>query len=169
MNKKGFTLVETLIVSTIVSGILVYLFIQLSYLKRSYNVSFKYNTVNDLYALEDLCEYVSSLSDRSFITDTIDSEKYVYINFDNEEDNNIDITNYDDFSSVLDTLDISSLIIAKEDLTELKSINNNVFTQGMNQFIGKINYEKNSHYRLIAYFKDKTYANLVCRWEGSDE
>lgn len=169
MNKKGFTLIETLIVSTIVSGILVYLFIQLSYLKRSYNVSFKYNTVNDLYALEDICEYVNSLNNRSFITDTIDSEKYVYINLNNVEDNNIDITNYDDFSSILDTLDICSLIITKEDLTDLKSINNNVFAKGMNQFINKINYDKNNDYRLIAYFKDKTYANLVCRWEGSHE
>ena len=41
-NNRGFTLVETLVVSSFIVGILVFLFAQFSKLKKSYDASFEY-------------------------------------------------------------------------------------------------------------------------------
>ena len=47
INNKGFVLAETLIVTSFVAGVLLYLFIQFSNLNKNYNNSFKYNTIED--------------------------------------------------------------------------------------------------------------------------
>ena len=43
-NNRGFTLVETLVVSAFIVGILIFLFSQFSRLKSSYEASFEYYT-----------------------------------------------------------------------------------------------------------------------------
>lgn len=173
MNKKGFTLVETLIVSTVVSSILVYFFIQFSTLKRNYNASFKYNTVNDLYALEDIAEYINGVDKsliQNYFIDTITNKQYVYIHHDTELlDDNVD--NYEmildnDFVDLLDTLYIDTLLVIPENIGD---IDKSEFSKGMNKFIDKIKYNGGNNYRLIAQFKDNTYANLIIRLEGLDE
>ena len=47
-KNRGYVLFETLVVSTVILGTLVFLYIQLSSIKSSYNTSFKYNTVSAL-------------------------------------------------------------------------------------------------------------------------
>ena len=63
IDKRGFALIETLIVSIVVAGILTYIFIQFSTLKRNYNISFKYDTVDVLFSLQDIENYITTLSD----------------------------------------------------------------------------------------------------------
>ena len=58
MNKKGFMLLETLIVSTILVGVLIFLYIQLINMKGSYEVSFKENTISGLYIAKEIAEYI---------------------------------------------------------------------------------------------------------------
>ncbi len=173
MNKKGFTLVETLIVSTVVAGILVYLFLQFSTVKRNFNTSFRYNTVNGLYALEDISEYINSLDTEfknNYIINSIDNIGYIniYTLNDKYEDN---VDSYEiilgiDGEDLLDSLNIDNLIITFEDLSD---IDKSTFNKGITKFIDRINYDGGSNYRLIAKFKDDTYANLVFRLEGLDE
>ena len=55
---KGFVLVETLIVTTFVAGVLVYLFIQFSNLSQNYEESYKYNTVENLYSLRNIRNFI---------------------------------------------------------------------------------------------------------------
>lgn len=57
-NNQGFTLIETLAVSTFVIGTLIYLFIQFSNVKRSYDISFRYNTISGLYSAKLLSNYL---------------------------------------------------------------------------------------------------------------
>ena len=60
MKKNGFALVETLIVSTVVASILIYMFVQFNNLQNRYSESFRYNDVDDLYKLDSLKSYLNS-------------------------------------------------------------------------------------------------------------
>ena len=61
-RNKGFMLIETLLVSTFVLGAMTYIIMQFSALKRSYDNSFKYNTVVGLYGIQSLDEYAKKYS-----------------------------------------------------------------------------------------------------------
>ena len=58
MKNKGFMLIETLITSTIVLGALIFLFIQFSSIKRTYENSFKYNTIPGLYKAKEIANFI---------------------------------------------------------------------------------------------------------------
>ena len=53
-NQKGFMLTETLIVSTLVIGVLLFLFIQFRGINQSYNTVINYNSADALLAAENL-------------------------------------------------------------------------------------------------------------------
>lgn len=59
-DQKGFMLVETLVVTTFIAGVFIFLFIQFSNLNKSYKFSFKYDTVEGKYALEDVLDYLKN-------------------------------------------------------------------------------------------------------------
>ena len=58
-NSKGFTLVETLIVSAFVIGTLTYLFIQINNSITNYDIAFKYDAVNDVYNTNVIKNYIA--------------------------------------------------------------------------------------------------------------
>ena len=58
LNKKGFMLTETLIVATMLITILLVMYVQFKTVIRSYQQSFKYNTINNLYSLYNVKKYV---------------------------------------------------------------------------------------------------------------
>ena len=60
LNSSGFMLAETLIVTTFVAGILIFLFIQFTNLGKAYDDSYIYNTTEGLYALEDIKKYINT-------------------------------------------------------------------------------------------------------------
>ena len=77
-NKKGFVLAETLIVTTIVASFLIYMFVQLTNLKSSYDISLKSNTVESLYALSDIIDFLNGDSDyKDYITSGIDETSII--------------------------------------------------------------------------------------------
>ena len=49
LNKKGFMLTETLIVATMLITILLVMYVQFKTVIRSYQQSFKYNTINNSF------------------------------------------------------------------------------------------------------------------------
>jgi len=57
---KGFVLAETLIVSMFVAGVLIFLFIQFSNLSKNYIDSYNYNSVEDLYSLKNIRDYIEN-------------------------------------------------------------------------------------------------------------
>src|SRR5574344_1738439 len=58
-NNKGFMLLETLIVSTVILSTLVFLYIQFVNVKSSYEVSFRYNTIPGLYMAKEVSTYLT--------------------------------------------------------------------------------------------------------------
>ena len=134
---------ETLIVTTFAAGVLIFIFIQFTNLKQNYEISYKYNTIEGLYALEDIRNYI--LSDPGIVSkieSSLDSSDY------------IDIKNCSGFTD----------IVTKNDIPN-KNIK--AFDKPFRDFIKKINGKGNSKYRLIASFNNSTYATL--RFGDSDE
>ena len=77
-KNEGFMLAETLIVTTFVAGVLIFLFIQFSNLENSYEESYMYNTVEDIYALEDIKDYIEQdETAMSNIKEQIQNTKYI--------------------------------------------------------------------------------------------
>lgn len=152
INNKGFVLIETIIVSAFVAGILIFTFIQFTSLTSSYSDSFKYNTVEDLYAVENIKNYF--LSDSSALTLLNDS-----INPDRVKD----ITDCGIFTNesyckrLLELSNIEELIVCNNYFDE-----KNVYVkdEGFKEFIKKIKGTGKEKYRLVAKFKDSTFATI---------
>ena len=52
-NNKGFMLLETMIVSAFIITTLTFLYVQFSNLKKSYEESFKYDSIPELYKAKE--------------------------------------------------------------------------------------------------------------------
>lgn len=154
IDNRGFMLTETLIVATFLVTTLLFLYIQFNNVTKTYDTSFKYNTVNGLYAVNNIINYIKS--------DGIDTLKTSVNNVDY-----IDITECPDTyfteqnycNILIDTLKIKTVLFTKENLTTLKN-NRTALDQTMIDFVKFINYEEVEGYRLIIEFNDNTFASL---------
>lgn len=149
---KGFALAETLIVTTFVSGVLIFLFIQFTTLSNKYEESYKYNTVEGLYSARNIRNYIQTeIHTNTLFEENINSNTY------------LNITNCEYF--------INSDYCLK--LFELENINNiyvtlnafdkdlfNTFSNDFKQFINKINSQGTEKYRLLIEYNDSTFATI---------
>ncbi|MBQ2946827.1 MAG: hypothetical protein IJE04_03135 [Bacilli bacterium] len=159
LNSSGFMLAETLIVTTFVAGILIFLFIQFTNLGKAYDDSYIYNTTEGLYALEDIKEYINTDLDLLlYIEENIETMKYIDLTdcslFTNENYcvNLFNLENIDRIFITTNTFDNKNITGYNEDF---------------NIFIGKIIGEGSEKYRLVASFKNSMFATL--RLGDSDE
>lgn len=159
LNNKGFMLAETLIVSTFVASVLIFLFIQFTNLGKSYDDSYIYNTPEGLYALEDIEEYINTDLDLLlYIEENIGTMKYIDLTdcslFTNKEycKNLFNLEN-------IDRIFITTNNFNKENITG--------YNEDFNVFINKIISEGSEKYRLVASFKNGMFATM--RVGGSDE
>lgn len=161
INRKGFMLTELLVTSTLVCTVLIFLYSQFFSVKKSYENSFKYNTVNGLYALSNI---------RSFL---VDSDIYIlkqnlllnsYVNLMDLESNKTFLKDEEYFDTLITKLNVKNIIFTKEDLSDLiKDLNNLPDSfEDMKKFIRYINYDDNGTlYRIIVEYNDKTFATLL--------
>ena len=151
-NNRGFMLAETLIVTTFVAGVLIFLFIQFSKLSSSYNEYYNYNTVEGLYGLEDIKDYIKS-----------DALIYNKISTEITDLNYIDITscehvtNIDYCKKIFELENIDRIIVTSNNFN-LESIS--IANEGLLNFMKKISREGEENYRLIAHFTNNSYATL---------
>ena len=152
INNRGFMLAETLIVTVFVAGVLIYLYIQFSNLNNSYEDSYVYNTVEGLYALDDVKTYIES-----------DNQVLEYIDTNIEELKYVDITNCSLFTdidyceSLLESENIKTIFITTNKVPDESIIQ---YNEEFTTFIKKINKEGNQSYRIVAEFNNYTYATL---------
>jgi len=152
-DNKGFMLVETLIVSTFIAGVLIFLFIQFSNLSTNFEKSFKYNTVEKIYALQDIADAVIKDSTYMELFTALDSDKK----------RNIDLTNYYTKNTyaqaMLDFYEIKTLYLTHENISTLDTSS---YSLAMKEFVDKITYDRNgSGRRLIAEFNDGMFATII--------
>lgn len=152
LNNKGFMLAETLIVSTFVAGVLIFLFIQFTNLGKAYDDSYIYNTSEGLYALEDVKEYINTDLDLLlYIEENIGTMKY------------IDLTNCSLFKNreycvnLFELENIDKIFITTNNFDKLSITG---YNEDFNLFINKIVKEDSEKYRLVASFKNGMFATL---------
>lgn len=163
-KKDGFALVETLIVSTIIAAILVYIFVQFNNVNRSYGDSFKYNDVDDLYKLDSIKDYINSLDTTSVtnITTKIDSDGIIVISKDDDTYSNIEYL--DNQSDLLNNLGINTLVLTKADIN---NVDTSSLSQNLKDMIKKIN-NKSDNYRMMAEFDNENCATITINLGGEE-
>ena len=151
INDKGFMLAETLIVTTFVAGVLVFLFIQFSKLSNSYNYYYDYNSTENLYALEDIKNYIESDSNVSSIPGLIEDTGYVEIT---------DCTIFTDTDYCLKLFEL-------ENVNKIYIIHNSIFNSKLDMedkdaltFLKNIKSSDNKIYKLVCNFEDGSYSSL---------
>ncbi len=155
MKKKnqGFMLVEALIMSIVIIGVLVFMYIQFQNISRSYDKSFHYNTVTGLYITNEIKVYLDSNSYLDTIKDTV--KTYT--------DKCYDITNYTSdasWASLKQEGKIKTILICYyENDDDLKGKRRVGLSEKFNDFINYIKKEKNT-YRILLEFEDDTYASF---------
>lgn len=151
-TEKGFVLAETLVVTTFVAGILIYLFIQFTNLNQKYKESFIYNTVEGLYALEDFKDYIE-----------IDETAFNYIKNSISNLYFIDISDCEIFTNTSYCYDL----LEYENIDKIIITNNKIesnaitgYSNNFTTFIKKIGSQGKEKYRIIASFKNNTFATV---------
>lgn len=160
-NNRGFMLTELLVTSTLVCTVLIFLYAQFFSVKKSYENSFKYNTVNGLYALSNVRDFL------------VDNDIYIlkqnlllndYVDLTDESNNRIVLNDSEYFNTLITKLNIKNIIFTKENLTDLISNLNSMpdTFEDMKKFIRYIDYNKTgSLYRIIVEYADNTFATLL--------
>ena len=161
-KSRGFALVETLIVSTIIATILIYVFVQFNALQSKYNESFKYNDVDDLYKLDSIKSYIDSLDNtaKTNIITKITSDDIIIM--DNEDNTYTNITYLDNQNDLLTNLGIKTLILTKADIN---NVDTNSLSKNVKNMIKKID-NKSDNYRLMAEFDNGACATITVSLEG---
>lgn len=156
-NNKGFVVTEVLILSTVIIGVLIFMYSQFKNINRSYQYSFKYDTVPGMYLANNIVNYISE--------NTYDQ---LVEQLSNTQTGYIDITECDplqfDTCSFMDTLleksEVEKILFTEENLSKIKSnsINlNNDIKEYINQ-IKTVGDEKD--YRIIVKFQNGSFASL---------
>lgn len=166
MNNKGFLLAESLIVSTFVLTVLIFLFVQFKNLMVNHKKSYTYNSVENIYDLGSLADYFKANEiSNSALKNALNAVG---------NDNNIEIYNQTSgcLSSVLndgtvsacntlaETMDLDYVLYTDSDIDniDLSKIN----YQDMRDFIDKINATKiKDKGRLFAKFKNGNFATIA--------
>lgn len=166
LDSKGFLLTELLVTATLVSTVLIFLYTQFYTIKRSYDTSFKYNTVNGLYALSNVRSFLEE-NDIYILTQGLNTTSYIDLKNDNLQTAN---TTY--FNELMTGLNIKYLIFTNQNIDNLiNQINNGTALnsdtneyEDLKKFIKRIDFDNkdtNNNYRIIAEFNDNTFASIL--------
>jgi len=167
-NNKGFMLLETLIVSTIILSTLIFLFVQFSNIKTSYEISFTHNTIPGIYIAKELSDFLVTSGNNTKLDTKLKNVENGFINITTHTD--ITYGEVQFYEKMIENMKIKQIIYtSNENLATLKSylnsdkVNKNVFTESFKNFIFKIKVNENnqSYNRLIIMFKDNTFASIV--------
>jgi len=153
-NSKGFTLVETLIVSAFVIGTLTYLFIQINNSITNYDIAFKYDAVNDVYNTNVIKNYIADNG---------------YIDLKNKMNNGyLDITDYvigniSYYELIKKNTNSKRILFVNENMIEIKkSLNNTDFSEELKRYISR--YDNNTTlttgYIIIVEYNNDHIASL---------
>jgi len=154
-NNSGFMLIETLLVSTFVLGVLTYLYLQFSALKRSYDDSFKYDTVPALYGVRNINQYIVQNGGYDSLKATVSAGGEGYTKYSCILDNCRTLFNELEVDEVLFVNDS----IFKNNIKTTVSLFSN--DDELYRFAKKIAYSTNSgDYHLIVKYKDNTFSTI---------
>lgn len=149
-------LIETLLVSTFVLGVLTYLFLQFSALKRSYDDNFKYNTVPALYGIKNINQYIAKQNGYAVLQATISESGYTTLDCTSINGNTC--------TKLLSDLNTEVIYFVKDNIFK-NNINPTFIVfetdDELYYFAKKINFgDEDTNYHLIVKYKDGTFATM---------
>lgn len=155
-NQKGFTLVETLIVSSFVVGVLIYIFSQFVILRKGYNNTFTYNTVEGIYGAKNIDRYLAN-HENDKVRTLLNGKSYIEIT------NCTGFNNTDYCNTLFSKLNVKTvLVVTNMDTLRSDLKTNNPYSEGIYQFITTKKEKKDeSGYRLIVEYKDDTFSSIL--------
>lgn len=159
-NNKGFILAESLIVSTFVLGTLVFLYVQFSNVNKKYDTSFRYNTIEGLYATNHMKTYLMA-SGYNNMVQYLTTNHLPYIDFTSCSTEYV--TENSHCQNLVNVLQIKQILFTKENFTDLKNniTNDSNLSEGMKNFIqATASSLEEERYRLWVEFQDNTYASI---------
>lgn len=182
INKFGFMLVETLAVSTLISVILIGLYLQFNNVISNFHQTFKYNNVDRLYATNTIKQWIKFDNEGNFysaIKKKLESTKFIKIivndcNISNIEDGYLGqkykLYACNNFKNLTDYYEVKDIIITTENISltddDYKALNTTEFTEinfssSLKNFMKKIKKsETNNKYRIIVEFQNNEFATL---------
>lgn len=182
-RQNGFMLVETLVVSTLVSTVLIALYVQFNNIVNNFNRDFHYNNVDNLYATQNIKNFILKDADGNFyknlksileqniaaddkfflkiVTDCTGNQgNYIYqTNACNEF---LSLTNFYQIKQIIFTREVPEL--RQTDYELLESPNFVAFIKSIKanpDLIFDKNGNKIYNYRVIVEFENNEYATLT--------
>lgn len=163
-NNKGFAITEVLIVSTIVIGVLIFMYTQFKNINRSYQYSFRYDTVEGLYLANNILEYINDNEYDDLVEQLNNSEK-AYIEIETCDPETISTSSFCEL--LFNKSKVEKVLFTKENLRELKT-QMIEFDQDLQDYINQIQTNNSaSDYRIIIKYQNGTYASLKFKRENS--
>ncbi len=156
-KNKGFVLVETIIISVVITTALLVIYIQLITINNNFNKHFTYDNVDKLYLTEEIVKFLAN-------EDTSDLEKdsKPYVNITKCDSNYI--TNYAYCETLFNTLGIKTVLFTENNISQLKvDLNTYDFSEKLKEYINIMNIDNTSGYRVIVEYNDDTYTSLKIR------
>lgn len=160
-NNKGFTLIETLIVSTFVAATLTYLFIQMNNTITNYDITFRYDTINDIYNADVISGYLKENGYLNLIN-LLSTDGYVDISTSSNVNGN---STY--YNLIIDKTNIKTILFTSEDMIQIKNnIKNSSYSEELKRYILKRDNDTSltNNYILIVEFKDNTFSTIRIGW-----
>lgn len=172
-NVKGFMLIETLVVSTIVTTVLVFLYVQFNNIVKNFNRELHYNSVNNLYILEGVKNYI--INDESFfsslktnlLTKIINDDVY-YIQI--VKDGAVQMTFDTTFEDLIEFYKIKNMIFTVNPINLTKADYKKIANPNFENFIKYIDKGKKekdddqnvfiNDYRFFVELEDNQFASL---------
>lgn len=158
-KKKGYMLVETLIVSVTVTSILIYLYSQFTNVQTFYNEVYKYNNVNELYLTGTIKNLI--ISNEPNIYEKIDSNNF--INICNSVNNCSTINvNSPALKEIISHYKVKNIILASANKSDVikEQINSKSYSSQMKEF-SKLIADQKKDYRIIVEFDDSGIATVL--------
>lgn len=157
-NQKGFMLVEAFVVSTVVLGVLVFMFVQLRTVVSGFDRSFSYNTVPGIYIANELGDFIVS-HDYDNLKQKVNVNGYIVQNIDSYIDSDYETNIL--WNEMLKAASIKNVVISTEDAAAIKTSNNVLSSVKLEDYIKFLSVDGNSNqYRIIVEFNDDTYASV---------
>lgn len=151
INCKGFMLAETLIVSSFIAVILIYLFVQIRNVNTNYSKTLRYNGVNELYILGEVKNYIKTMDIKS-LSSSLNTRKGYYVLSDC---NSEFFTNVDYCQNLFEKTNIVKAVYMDSN----NIITSTDFSEGLNRFLETIK-AKEEMYIIAAEFNDGSYASI---------
>lgn len=164
-NNRGFTLVETLVVSAFIIGVLVFLFAEFTQLKKSYDVSFEFNTIPALYKAKNIDRYITSTGNELLIQ-ALENSSGGFIDITTCPSEYVMKTDY--CKTLFSDLRVSSVFAVKESTLktsfedELKDNKTGFYHEKLYQFVKNMNINNENYegYRLVVEFEGDQFGTV---------